>query len=146
MSYDIFIGNAVPVLPSEDNSNRFEWKVESVTLSNAPEWTSPPMDQDISGKSNGRHPGYVQFAEFCEATGLVDLFSVLITDHPGITPLEDAHLKTVVEARLCWQKQNIDAVPGWGDDEDPILARLIWYEFWMHWALSTQAHPAIENY
>lgn len=72
-------------------------------------------------------------------------------------PRSDA---AVCEALQTWRADHPDAVPGFAafDPErpneyvlidqryDPILARLIWLEWWMGWTLAHCDRPAIYNY
>lgn len=66
-------------------------------------------------------------------------------NRPGIATLEQTHLDQMTAAREGWQANHPDTEPGMGEEQDFILAWLIWYEFWMRWALENCAYPAIEN-
>lgn len=157
MSYDIYIGNAQPVYPdpADEDDGYFAWRVEHVTNDAAPEWPNPASDPigslvDISGKTNGRHPGYIQMREWSKRVGLEDLFfneqNGLLRPHPGICRLLPHMLAEVQEALAKYQTKHPGKVPGWGDNESGDLAKLIWYEFWMRWALANCAWPAVENH
>jgi hypothetical protein len=146
MSYDIYIGNAVP----RADEDRFYWDVEEVTLPDAPEWPSPDDMPDISGKTNGRHPGYGQMSDWADRVGLTDLWFAqwgegLLSPHPGCTPLKPDHLAGVREALARFKEKHPNVQPGWGDDLAGDLARLVWYEWWMAWALNHCEHPAVYN-
>ena len=166
MSYDIIIGNAEleAEWESEFDEPRAEWVVHLATADGA-----PAFPYDFQPSSNCRSPGYTQWSEFCTLTGLHLLFyggpddglrhyGGILSNHPGIVALKPSMLATVREARERWQKQNPDAEPGFdffsfdpnshkGDDgvrgRDPILARLLWLEWWMDYALRTCERPAI---
>lgn len=152
MSYDIYIGEAKPEYPSVDNGWRFDWVVERTSHPDAPSWDCKPDEfgaVDISGKTNGRHPGYSQMTGFCIEARLTNLFfegdNALMGQHPGIVPLLPEHIEKITKARQDWEDNHPHAIPGWNEDEDPILARLIWYEWWMKWAVKNCDHPAVEN-
>ncbi len=154
MSYDIYIGNAV--IREEDLE--VEYVVSSHTEPDAPVF---PYDS-MTANSNNCHPGYAQWTGFCREAGIHDLFfgeeSGLMRNHPGIQRLHIWHLTAVQNALRRWREQHPEAVPGfdysphWNhpDDgvrgRDPILARLIWLEFWIDWALRTCEKPALYNF
>ena len=112
---------------------------------------APRFDGDErTGRSNSRHPSYSQWPEFARAVGL-DLFFFhaergTMRDHPGIVPLEPRHLRTVRKALAEYKASNPDSVPGWGKRQDPMLARMLWLEFWISWALKNCKFPARENH
>lgn len=170
MSYSIYIGNAV--LESEWASEYGEPRAEWVVRPHA-EVDAPTFPHDgMTGNGNGRHPSYSQWAEFCRLTGLHGLFygvdepdgrrhdGGILSRHPGIVPLTPDMLATVREACERWREAHPGAVPGWDFDptfppadaqddgvrgRDSILARLLWLEWWMDWALRTCERPAIYN-
>lgn len=163
MSYDIYIGNAEPTeLDEDDGEYRCACNgvcVAGVALPDAPSF---PFDR-MTANGNSRHPGYSQWAEFCDTARLHDLFhgkeSGLMRQHPGTFALSREHLATVRSRREEWQARHPDAIPGWdwsipqldGDDDgvrgrDHILARLLWLEWWMDWALTNCERPAIHNH
>jgi len=154
MGYNIEIGNAVPYA----KEGRFGWRVEHIKLDYAPTF---PNDW-LTGKSNSRSPSYSGWSDFCRLTGLYDLFfeeyEGLMHRHPGIVPLTKEHHANIKAALEKFQAQHPYTIPGckgYPDDEDaePFdgdeysynLARLIWLEWWMRWALDNCEHPAIEN-
>jgi len=81
----------------------------------------------------------------------------LITSHPGHAVLGQADLDLVRQARERRQASNGGKEPGFWDasperpwesidnGKDPTLARLIWLEFWIDWALKTCKIPIIQN-
>jgi hypothetical protein len=166
MSYDIYIGNAEATgMELEETTGQWSavWHgatVNAVTLPEAPAFAYDEM----SAHQNSRHPGYIAWGEFCDKTGLRDLFFRewygLMSSHPGTFALRPEHLQEVREARERWQGDHPDAAPGfeWSplhgektpDDgirtRDAILARLLWLEWWMDWALRTCERPAIHNH
>lgn len=148
MGYSIYIGEAT-IFTEEDEI----WVgVKKIEHPDAPYWESSGGFPDASEKTNGRHPSYTQFVDFCRSTGLANLFFDedygLLRDHPGIKRIYPHHLEEISRARKRWEELHPNAVPGWNVDkgEDPILARLIWYEWWFRWALENCKLPAIYNF
>jgi hypothetical protein len=161
MGYSITIGNAKPEFSKDDGYLMAMWTVDAVQLPEAPTF---PHDE-LTGNSNGRSPSYTGWAEFCREAGIYDLFlekyEGLMTPHPGCKLLQKEHL-LIVQAALEKRKRTASLPPGFcgwpnlnkdtGKMEHPddgkydaILARLIWLEFWMKWALENCETPAIEN-
>ncbi len=111
---------------------------------------------------NERHPGYRTWDEFCEATGLHDLFfrdkDRLIQEHPGSVRLNLRHLKVIREAVERFKKVQGNARPRFcscSSEEycecgtthaDAHYARLIWLLWWIHWALRNCRNPTFQNY
>jgi len=152
MGYSIKIGNAIPFFSKDDDELYACWIVESATSDDAPTF---PCDQ-MTGNSNGRHPSYTGWSDFCETTGLVNLFyhkyEGLISQHPGTVMITEEQYATVHNALEEYRK-TATKPPGFGNwsdsvDEithDPHLARLMWLDFWMRWALDNCETPAIRN-
>jgi hypothetical protein len=75
----------------------------------------------------------------------------LIADHPGAVPLLPGDLEYVRAARIRREQTNGGRPPGfWEDDgtdngNDHTLARLLWLEFWIDWALDNCEVPIIQN-
>jgi hypothetical protein len=146
MSYDIYIGNA-EVEELEEDDVSYQIRVNRITLPDAPTF---PGDE-MTGNGNSRHPGYSQWSEFCRKSGLYNLFfdkeDGLMQSHPGNTALNESHSKVIEQALADWKEDHPNATPGFDNDlHDPILARLIWLDFWVKWALKNCEHPAIWNY
>lgn len=99
MSYSIFIGE-LKKEPTEKSA------VVELECEDAPVFGF----EDISGKRNGRFPGYSQMAAFCKETGLYDLFFAnkigLLTEHPGYKPLTKEHLTTIIQAKEKWEVEH----------------------------------------
>lgn len=174
MSYDIYIGEArldVPG-PEDTDGNEIVCDVASFTHPEAPAF---PGD-DMTGHSNGRHPGYSQWTHFCEEVGLHDLFFGarrdkttgrsardvgLMTKHPGCYLLRQSDLDEVRLARRRWEARPwraTERIAGWDPNStwttpaesmdqryDNHLARLLWLEWWITWALANCKVPAIYN-
>jgi hypothetical protein len=161
MSYSITIGNAVPEHSKEYGELYARWTVESASSSDAPTF---PHDE-MTGNGNSRHPAYSAWHEFCAVTGLeamwYDKGTGLLREHPGCFVLEPHHHATAKDALERW-REKATLPPGFfgfpefdketsthkSPDEgkyDPILARLIWMEWWMAWALKNCETPAVCN-
>lgn len=164
MSYSILIGNAEIESSWDVEDGCFaQWAVSGHSEPDAPNF---PFD-GMTENSNGRHPGYSQWADFCRATGLHELFygatGGILNRHPGCVPLTAGMLETVRSALAQWKARHPDAIPGWNYDpeymsfkgsrhvddgvrgRDGNLARLLWLEWWMQWALTNCERPAISN-
>ncbi len=156
MGYDIYIGNAE--LQKWDEGD-FHVVVGSVKLEEAPSFPNDPF----TGKGNSRHPGYSGWHDFCRAVGLDELFfdedRGLMRSHPGTFAITKEHLAEVRLAKENWFKNHPNMTPGFEKDDflkeeyqqdiknaDPMMARLLWLEFWMDWALNNCEHPAIHNH
>ena len=160
MSYSIYIGNATMRDETEDGEYRAGYYVPEVLRADAPAF---PFDE-MSRNLNGRHPGYTQWDRFARRAGLLSLFfdavSGLMREHPGCFELTPLHLEQVRSARMDWQLRHPDTEPGfdWSgylrreiqDDgirgRDGMLARLLWLEWWIEWALTNCERPAIANH
>lgn len=161
MSYDIYIGNGEVEALGDEDAAEFYVNVKRIELAEAPTF---PND-DMTGNGNSRHPGYSQWTEFCCAVGLYDLFfdkqEGLMRQHPGTFALAPSHLDRVRTALDRHRAKWPGVTPGFRNplyptkdtpiDDSPEayaagqLARLIWLEFWIAWALKTCEHPAIHN-
>jgi hypothetical protein len=145
MGWGITIGNAV-IAPNDEDSTMHLLTVEDASHPDAPEWPTNEGDwPDISGKTNYRAPSYSGFASWLAATGLAD--KVAAFDARGsngdVYILRPEERDSVSDARERWERTHPGAVPGWDKSNDGTLARLIWYEWWMTWALANCERPAI---
>lgn len=137
MSFDIYIGNKIK------KSGKFI--VEEIELRDA-----PFFDGDgFTGFTNGRHPGYSAMYHFSKNTGLYGLFyskkNGLLVEHPGHVELKESHRRKISAARRLKEKERPNIEPGWSHGQDPDYARLIWFEWWIKWALKNCEYPAIYN-
>lgn len=142
MSYDIYIGECIAVANDEGKYH--------VTVARCVDQDAPVFDDDpMTGNGNSRHPGYSQWTEWCDTVGLTSLFfdgdKGLMRSHPGAFALRKEHLVTISNALTKWEERNPDSVPGFGNGQDAFLARLIWLEWWVRWALDRCQLPAIYN-
>ena len=157
MSYSFTIGNAEPYFEEEDFYAC--WRVRAISHPEAPSF---PNDE-MAGQSNARHPSYSGWYNFCEAANILPLFynerKNMKAGHPGIQRITPEDYSLVKEA-LKSQQAKATLPPGFSgyydtelkcfvypDDGkyDAVLARLIWLEWWMRYALETCKLPAIRN-
>ena len=165
MSYDIYIGEAVVDVPSadtlRDGYNELSVCVDEFKLDDAPHF---PHDE-MTSNGNSRHPGYSQWSNFARQAGLHAFFfdkeNGLMREHPGAFMLTQDHSEVVSNALSKWRREHQAIEPGWcgcvqccgrmGDkaakhvDRDGVLARLIWLDFWIRWAIGSCKVPAIYN-
>lgn len=145
--YTICIGNAMIEQNLDGIQLLAEWVVDVVTNDRAPEF---PNDQ-LTGKSNVRMSGYSAWEDFCKKTGLYRLFygDEGLIAHPGCAKINKGHVSAVRIALLQRHehrlKNGIVLRPGFGAENDYTLARLLWLEYWMTWAVENCEIPAIEN-
>jgi hypothetical protein len=153
MGYDIKVGNAVPEHHKDDFPTlSARWVVEHKTLEEAPSFEGDEM----TGQSNMRSPSYGTWTDFCRATGLYDMFYEeyygFLANHPGCRGITQ-HDADEVTAALVQYRAKAKLPPGFEKDYgysgppnfDYNLARLIWLEFWMQWAVKNCETPAIQN-
>jgi hypothetical protein len=153
MSYSIYIGEAEIDADWDDLYVRFIARHEE--LEEVPDFfvdNTTKRDTrgfgwcDISGKTNGRHPGYSQMRDFSQLTGLEDLFyKELIVTHPGCVRLTQDHLDQVNTAVEEYYDENPGSVPGWEEGQYTTLCKLLWYQWWMEWALKNCKVPCVSN-
>jgi len=159
MSFNIRIGETI--IATEEGETFLDVAVQAVEVEDAPYWDSfGDGVQDLSGKTNSRYPGYSSMYSFCRRTGLTDLFfneeedKGLLVPHPGIKRILPRHMAQIKSARMAYQREFPDVIPGWLDPKEAgevpairaaNLAKLIWYEFWFVWALKSCKIPAIAN-
>jgi hypothetical protein len=96
-----------------------------------------PASGDPTDFENQRWPSYTGWHDFAVAVRLHDLLfdkdRGLMREHPGCFQLTTEHL-TEVQAALHTYSQH-----------DYNMARLIWLEYWIRWALENCDSPAMEN-
>lgn len=175
MSYNIYIGNAEIDYDNGLNEGewpRVRVTVNEVEHPAAPVFEN----DDMTKNSNNRHPGYSSWGDFIDKTNLSGVFwgdDGLMSTHPGIKPLNETHYQAIHAALETYRatlsedtkpgflnnfKYNVDGkISGLMTDEefeayriamkvDAHLARLIWLEWWVRWALDNCQYPAIYNY
>ena len=147
MSYDIYIGQRVVELITEDGESWEYDHVKEIESPDAPDF----FNDSMSAFNNGRHPSYTGWSGFARSTGLYDFFfkkdTGLMREHPGTFDLLPEHFGFVVGKRYAYQRLNPLAIPTFdGVAENANLARLLWLEWWMAWALNNCTAPAIHNH
>lgn len=164
MGYTLTIGEAKMELPEEPDRS-ITVGVERLEREDAPEF---PGD-GTTGKSNQRSPSYTVWTQVMRDLLLYDWMfdteSGIIRDHPGCVMLRREDQRIVTEARQRWQREHPETEPGWcscvgchvwksieaGTSLEPhreldgVLARVLWLEWWITWALDHCAVPAFEN-
>lgn len=160
MGYSFHIGNAVLETYDEDGEHWERWEVSSHTHPDAPVFPNDSM----TGNSNSRHPSYRGWSHFCKEANIYDFFynhnGNLHCGHPGTMFLKPQHLEYIQNAlskyrEIATKPPGFEGYPERNDlniletpDEgkyDGTLARLIWLEFWIRWALENCENPGIQN-
>lgn len=155
MGYSIYIGEGKKV--KDEDGEAYRMTVERIESDEAPLFP----DDTLTGQSNGRHPSYGAWSEWATIVGLHHFFfdkkEGLMKEHPGWEKLHLRHFWEIRQARKRWEKLHPNAVPGftefsaWEENEeyqdeyDPMLARLLWLEFWVCYALKHCKNPVIVN-
>jgi hypothetical protein len=171
MSYSIFIGEARVEEPSLEDFKEFGFTQLDVTVDEVRSDLAPTFSgDDLTENSNGRHPSYVAWAEFAKATGLHGFFFDkeigLMSQHPGAARLHPEHGQQVRNALKAYRQRYPYTKAGWcpcaecqaltRDREAPHdeeidegssghLARLLWLDFWITWALANCKIPTLCN-
>ena len=152
MGYTFTIANAVPVHSKSDYPYlEAKWEVQLASSDQAPHFPG-----DITGSSNSRSPSYSVWADFCRTVGLYEFFYTpsghLRAGHPGCIGItkEDADFVTAALSRYSAAATRPPGFEAAWDYHGPAnydyhLARLIWLEWWMRWAVEHCETPAIEN-
>lgn len=170
MGYTLTIGEAIVHPPEwEDYSGgetidcRIEAKGEA--RDDAPTFAN----DSLTANTNERSPSYTVWSNFCEAVGLYKLFygkdksdgyrsyDGLLAHHPGAALLGPEQALDVRQALERYRLAHPEANPGfeaWELDKnpdptpenvDPTLARLIWLDYWVTWAVENCEHAILEN-
>ncbi len=164
MGYNLHIGEAKIDFEDYGLESYLSIGVEGVINENAPNFGHG----DISGIGNSRYPSYTGMSQFCKATGLSELFNGkeygILREHPGSVLLVKEHLEAIRIAKNKWEAEHPnckDMLPK--ADESPELnwhemneyletknfdwfyARLVWFEFWINWALENCKIPTFTN-
>ncbi len=158
MGYTIAIGNASVVHYRDGETLIARWEVERTSHDSAPDFPNDP-----NGKTNLRMPSYGVWEEFCRDTGIWRCFydddGNVRSGYPGTRVLTQADLALVRQARTTREKQ-YSKPTGFNKDQprsnvvvqlrprteiyDADLARLMWLEYWIGWAIHHCDTPAIE--
>lgn len=157
MGYTIKIGNATPYHHKEHFPTLSAgWEVETIFIHDAPIFPNDPAEN-----SNTRWPAYTVWSDFCINTGLHDFFydetGCLRGGHPGCIGITQ-YAVDLVSAALDRYREKAILPPGFepidsffdefdmASNYDYDLARLIWLDWWMKWAIKNCETPAIQNY
>jgi hypothetical protein len=150
MGYTLKIGNAVPTFSKDDGYLYAAWEVTNMSSTEAPVF---PGDE-TTGNTNSRSPSYTGWHDFSHATGLAELFydkyEGLLNQHPGCFMLTEEHGETVRQAVAQYPRTlppgfDDGDTPGFSGKYDPHLARLLWLDYWVQWALKHCETPAFQN-
>jgi hypothetical protein len=166
MGYTIIIGEAM--IDVYEDSTSLDITAETVELADAPDFPN-----DVNPRKNVRWPGYCTWHDFCEEVGLFDLFyddeEGLIRPHPGVRRLTQDHADAIAQALARYPRSKppgflgIDAfhelsarAPKLSDASeaffaahspyDSTLARLLWLDWWVRWALAECTIPVFVNH
>ncbi len=150
MGYIVQVGNAIPFVGKE--TSVLAWQIEDFCHEECPTFFGDPS------KRNLRAPGYGVWDSFCDAVGLTDMFYLQLSGRKlvrkGCIRLTEKHLD-LVSLCLTEYKNNmkVKIPPGYQEvhegthpsvpEYDDYLARLIWLEWWIRWALSNCKIPAL---
>lgn len=159
MAYAIKIGEFS--INNEDPECSFV-EAKKVTLAEA-----PAFPNDAIKHTNSRFPGYSVWYDFCAVAGLQTLFyqdDQFRGGHPGYFELTQDHLNQAQTALTNYQLANNGKPPGFSPfmpsgmpsgfgkanntllEYDATLARLIWVEWWIRWALLNCSRPIVSNF
>lgn len=151
MGYTLVIGNAEPQFDSQSFPELYaRWKCVMTSHPDAPMF---PGDE-MTGRGNTRSPSYTVWADFARATGIYDLLfddGTLRGGHPGCYGLtrEDSERITAALGEYQAKATLPPGFEGWRYDGPPRydyhLARLIWLDWWVRWAVENCETPAISN-
>lgn len=145
MSVDITIGETISVTDADEGSIRVP-RVLKRTVRDGPQF---PQENILDRRSNHRAIATHIWGDFLNEVGLWDLFEghgglAAEAGDDGAVALTVEHHQAVVSALGRYRIAHRQAVPQYETtDEDAALARLIWLEWWMAWALAHCEHPAI---
>lgn len=155
VSLTLCIGEAVP---AEGTDGRMYADAAAAEHPDAPSFPGDP------GRGNVRSTSWATWSAFLRDVGLHALFrdphAGLMRGAEGCTRLRPEHVAEVAAALDRYRTQHPDARPGLlapvddGDEDrgpwlpesvglDGTLARLVWLEWWMRWAVATCANPVV---
>lgn len=133
--------------------------------------SAPAFGEPTDG-TNSRWPSYTAWHDFCREVGIHELFygsgwspderrylecpdgfhreSPLLGHHPGAALLTVGDRQFVRSALERYRAAHPGVSPGFTDDEiapptASALARLIWLDYWIGWAVENCTNPVLEN-
>lgn len=149
MAYNLTIGELKVSYYQDEDEPRVELSAESSRHDEAPAFG------EISDYTNGRYPSYSAWYDFTRSAGLFSLFygkeeryDALLANHPGCVPLTEQHRREVNKALVDFKLKYPDAIATYKDKsilENGLLCRLVWFHYWVNWALDNCKQPVFEN-
>jgi len=112
---------------------------------------APLFPGDANPRQNLHQPTRSDWDEFCRSVGLHDLFFAagdgLMAERPGTARLTRDHARAVHEALVRFVDERRETDPSFasGRAGDSHLARLMWLDWWMHWAVKRFDEPAVHT-
>jgi hypothetical protein len=169
MGYNIIIGNACLQYHKGDEYIRID--VTPATHPDAP--THCPFTKNSNSRSSS-YTAWSKFCDdagitelfygqgwnrdirrYMDCTEDFHRETPLLAEHPGAFALLPGDLEYIAAARAKRERSNGGKPAGFWDmdkewneidnGEDPTLARLLWLEFWIGWALDNCEMPTISN-
>ena len=121
--------------------------VEGVRNDDAPVFGEP------TDNTNERWPSYTSWHDFAELAGLMDVLydpernGNIRGGHPGHFLITKKFKSDVDDAFSAYMKKYPDVVPSYDTerDEDAVLCRLTWLQYWTNWALENCKNPIFKN-
>lgn len=166
MGYNITIGEAVIETPDLEYADECGYDITVSARGECHDGAPNFSGDSMTGRSNGRSPGYSAWTDFCRSAGIYDLFynkdGGLMRKHPGTAFLAPKHGVAIGAALDKYRTLHPDAKPGWPEPVegghwhlgpwkpeteglDGTLARLIWLDYWVQWALKNCTVPVLRN-
>lgn len=173
MGYTITIGEAEPQQIDWDDLAPGDIVWTRVEARREQHDDAPVFPNDgLTANTNERSPSYTVWDEFARHVGLYEMFfgsqdgeseyryGALMREHPGAALLGPQHAREIRDALERYRGSNPYAQPGFepfwipGTEKkgDPVpencdaqLARLIWLDYWVNWAVENCEHPIMEN-
>lgn len=156
MGYTLRIGELEVEIETDEECPRIGLSAKDVRHEKAPAYGEP------TDFENQRWPSYGSWSDFCEFSGLYDLFfgkrgDAIIASHPDCVPLTEKHRKEVNDAYEAFKTKYPNATPTYGDNQCPLgidktnpeengqMCRLEWLKYWVNWALDNCERPVFEN-
>lgn len=150
MGYTIRIGEAI--LNKDEKYAYISISAKKERHDSAPAFGEP------TDFTNERWPSYTTWSEFLRAVGLYELFTDkergLMRSHPGEALLTKSHQIKIRDALTEYKKKGTapgfpesmmgGPIPG-AENLDPMLARLIWLDYWVTWAVENCENPVLTN-
>jgi hypothetical protein len=121
------------------NTETSAWDVERDNAPDAPVFEN---DETLEPLSNWRYINLRVWRSMAEVCGISGWLSPLLKSSDVIHALTAEDYRIINEAYLL-RSAFREGEPGWGDEGDEYLARLIWLRFWIRRALDHGEHPSL---